>query len=115
MKQRLAGVGVTSVGAILVVTLLGGCGSSSVKITAVSGTPDSTRLGVSVDSCGRNAAVSAQESADRVSLSAHEDRQAPWVGHADCLDLVWVTLKEPVGQRKIVDTSTGEAVPLQAD
>ena len=43
--------------------------------------------------CGRNAGVTVQEDADEGRLTAHEDRQAPWVGHADCQDVVSVTLK----------------------
>lgn len=106
--EVLRRAGAITVAGTVGVILLSGCGNSQVQIRGVGGTPDAAKLDVAVASCGRNATVTAHEDADEVRLTAREDREPPWVGHPDCGDVVSVTLKEPLGQRKIIDTATGE-------
>ena len=74
-------------------------------VVEVFGLPTSRTLLLTVDACGRNPVVSAQESEDEViiSVTVATSRDA----FADCGESAEVNLAEPLGDRRVVDASSG--------
>lgn len=69
--------------------------------------PDGRSIAVAVDSCNAEPVVEiGEQSADRVVVSATAERNAG----RDCADVVSVVLDEPLGDRRLVDGSTGDDV-----
>jgi hypothetical protein len=69
------------------------------------------RLALSVAACPEGHVVRAEvdEGPDVVTITAHTD--GSYLG--DCADGVTVELAEPVGERRLVDGSTGDTVEVQ--
>jgi hypothetical protein len=88
-----------------------GCGSDPPTIDIVYGDPESTHLWVSVNTCNRNPSVEAEETAEEVRLTATADEPSG-DGEDDCLDSDDLTLETPLGDRIVVDDSTGEQVEV---
>lgn len=97
----------------LAVLLLAGCGTDAPRVLAVYGVPESTALEVGVDTCNRNPVVDAEETTEEVRLRVTADEPSG-DGAEDCRDSVRLTLEAPLGDRVVVDDSTGEQVPVTA-
>lgn len=91
--------------------LVAGCGGDAPSIVIVYGNPDSSRIEVGVDVCNRNPSVNAEETTEEVRLTATAD-ELSGDGEDDCRDSVDLTLKAPLGDRIVVDDSTGEQVEV---
>lgn len=98
----------SAVAAALAGLVLAGCGSSTIEIVEVFADPTSTRLELSVDSCLADPTVEAKETDREVRLTVTGDEAS---GN-DCLDSASVTLSKPLGDREVIDASTGESVQL---
>lgn len=97
--------------ALLGVLPMAGCGGDAPSIVIVYGNPDSSRIEVGVDVCNRNPSVNAEETTEEVRLTATAD-ELSGDGEDDCRDSVDLTLKAPLGDRIVVDDSTGEQVEV---
>ena len=97
--------------ALLGVVLVAGCGADAPSIVIVYGDPESTKLEVGVDVCNRNPVVDAEETTEEVRLTATADEPSG-DGENDCRDSVDLTLETPLGDRIVVDESTGEQVEV---
>ncbi len=71
-------------------------------VTTAYGRPDSTHLELSVASCNEDPRAEVEESATAVRVRAVSSRR---IGQnsSDCLDSASVTLRSPLGNRKVVD------------
>lgn len=80
-------------------------------IVVAYGRPDSAHLELGVDSCNEAPRAEVEESATIVRVRAVSSR---WTGRSsdDCRDSVRVTLRSPLGDRKVVDFDDN-AIPLQ--
>ena len=75
-----------------------------VSVDAVSA--DGRTLTLTISSCGANARVTVDEKPDRVILRARGGRS-----RNDCAEGAVVTLREPLGDREVIDFRSG--LPLQ--
>ncbi len=64
-----------------------------------------------MDVCNRNPSVDAEETTEEVRLTATAD-ELSGDGEDDCRDSVDLTLEAPLGDRIVVDDSTGEQVEV---
>jgi hypothetical protein len=96
---------------LILLVVCSGCGSDAPSIVIVYGDPDSTQLEVGVDVCNRNPSVDAEETAEEVRLTATADEPSG-DGEDDCRDSVVLTLEAPLGDRVVIDESTGERVEV---
>lgn len=108
-----SGRGRTTAGrvAALALLMLAGCGADEPAVVTVYGDPESTRLEVSVDTCNRNPVVTVEETSDEVHLTVAADEPSG-DGVDDCMDGAVVSLDAPLGDRTVVDDSTGERVDV---
>ncbi len=83
-------------------------GTRDARITSLlTVSPDGRSIAVAVDSCNAEPVVEiVEQSADRVVVLAIAERNAG----GDCTDVVSVILNEPLGDRRLVDGSTGDDV-----
>ena len=100
-----------TLGAGLLVPLIG-VGEQPVGIHEPHGTPDSSVLGVGVESCNANPRVQVEETATTVTLTALVDRPGILDGSNDCMDNAALTLRAPLGTRTVVDGSSDEVLPV---
>lgn len=91
--------------------LLSGCATGAAGITGVEFDETSTELQVLVGTCNRDPVVSADEGV-AITLSAQVSRRLSLPGSDACLDVLSVTLTEPVGQRVVRDDAGNEFDPL---
>jgi hypothetical protein len=96
---------------LLGVLLVAGCGADAPSIIIVYGDPESTRLEVSVNTCNKHPVVEAEETTQEVRLTVTADEPSG-DGEGDCADGDDVTLEAPLGDRIVVDDSTGEQVEV---
>ena len=96
---------------LLGVLLVAGCGADAPSIIIVYGDPESTRLEVSVNTCNKHPVVEAEETKQEVRLTVTVDKPSG-EGEGDCADGDDVTLEAPLGDRIVVDNSTGEQVEV---
>jgi hypothetical protein len=86
-----------------------GCSEDAPSVIVVYGEPESTRLEVSVNTCNRHPIVDAEETPDEVRLTITADDRE---NAGDCADGDDVTLEAPLGDRVVIDESTGEQVEV---
>ncbi len=67
-------------------------------------------LALVVDSCGGDPRVSSLRLTDREVRVRVEASSTPFSGGGDCQDVVEVELPEPLGDRSVVDTHSGQPV-----
>lgn len=102
----------------LAVVVLPGCtlGSRRIAVTvgqqeAVLTAPDMVEL--SVPSCNGNPAITVlEQEPDQVRVEVATTVPGRFAGSDDCLDLVQVELDEPLGERPLVDLTTGDPITL---
>jgi hypothetical protein len=95
--------------AVAVVFAGGACSSEThPRVTRAYGTTTSTELTLNIDSCHQHPKVDADESASEIRLTVTADAD----NSDDCGDIARVTLDDPVGERSIIDTATGEPLDL---
>ncbi len=111
-RRRTRLLWATSAAGLLV--LLMGVGEERTGLGAVSGESGSPTLDVGIESCNAQPRVEVEESRTRVRLTAFIDRPGILDGSGDCLDHAVVTLRAPLGNRAVVDGSSGAAVALSA-
>jgi hypothetical protein len=90
--------------------------SSDVEILSAAASGDGTWLELSLNSCKRTYDVSVEE-ADGVSVHVVDaNSKSPiQLGGEDCSDVWTFTLSEPLGDRPLLDTATGNEVPVTYD
>lgn len=90
-----------------------GCDGRSRSVFAVYGDAASTRLELNVASCNENPTAEVVESDTEVRVQVTSGR---WFGRNadDSADGVVVTLKSPLGNRTVVDGSTGQTVEVRS-
>ncbi|MCP4307441.1 MAG: hypothetical protein GY788_21730 [bacterium] len=90
--------------------------SSDVEILSASASGDGTRLELSLSSCNRTYDVSVEE-VDGVSVHVVDAKTESPVrlGGDDCGDVWTFTLAQPLGDRPLIDTATGEEVTVTYD
>lgn len=105
-RRRAVGI---ALGATLLPVLLSACGSGGTRIIEAYGAPDSTRLELAIDACGaESTSVDLEEGDDEVVLTVTtEGGEGP-----ECTDALVVDLDEPLGGRRLVDGSTGDALDV---
>ena len=108
LAARVAG-GLAGVGLL---ALLIGVGDRQVAIREVSGEPGSAVLRMGVASCNREPRVEADETQSQVRLSAFIHRPGLLEAQDDCRDQASVTLESPLDTRQVVDTSSGDVLPV---
>ena len=103
--------------AVLVVAVAGFavCARQNVEIFGVSLVPDSGGkvLSVDLDSCNQDSRVAVHEASDAVTLRATAKRA--WGlsgGRGACADSVRVHLRDPLGERSVVNGDTGEVIDV---
>ena len=97
---------------VTVLLFLAACsGSEAPRIVAVYGDAASTRIEVGVDTCNLNPVVLAQETTSEVRLSVTADEPSG-DGAEDCADSDWVRLESPLGDRVVIEDSTGEQLEV---
>jgi len=101
-------------GAVLTVLPLG-VGDRQVGIFELGGEPGSATLTMAVESCNQNPRVEVDETESQVRLTAFIDRPGLLEGGGDCLDQARVTLRSALGDRIVIDTSSGEELAPQTD
>jgi hypothetical protein len=89
--------------------VLPACIATTAHIEEASGTPRSTTLRLVVGTCHADLSADVVETASRitVTVSGRSDSSD------DCLDGSTVRLRDPLGQRELVDGASGEVVPVQ--
>jgi hypothetical protein len=91
---------------LCVVSCSGGTRNTRVAIL-LTVSPDGRMLAVGLDSCNAEPVVEiVEQTAERVVLAAVAERNAG----GDCADVVSVTLDDPLGDRRLIDGSTGDDV-----
>ena len=90
---------------------LAGCGADQPSVVIVYGDPGSTRLEVGVDTCNLHPSVAAEETTEEIRLTVTADERSG-DGVDDCRDSDDLTLETPLGDRIVVDDSTGEQVEV---
>ncbi len=113
---RQPGRGVAAAAAALLAGLLAfsSCGRSDRDVLAASISDNDRLLVVEVDTCNEpSTEVDVVESADDVLITANSDSSFGCGGRDDCLDVIEVTLDEPLGDRTVTDGNSGEAVDVQ--
>jgi hypothetical protein len=85
------------------------CGADGTRIVDAYGLPDSSSLELSIDTCGATVkSVDVEETAEEVRISVEtEGGEGP-----ECLDSTVAELDEPLGDRRVVDASTGNEVEV---
>ena len=100
---------------VALMVLLAGCASGSAEISSAEVSADGLRLWLNLSSCWATHDIVVEESADAVTIEAvitgHEERP-PDFDDYDCRDIVPIVLPSPLGDRRVIDASTGEEVPL---
>ena len=94
---------------VAALVLLTSCGSDGTGIVEAYGSPDSERLELAIDACrAESTSYDAEESDDEVVITiTTEGGEGP-----ECADGLTVELEEPLGDRRLVDGSTGEEVEV---
>ncbi|QLQ10309.1 MAG: hypothetical protein HZY75_07820 [Nocardioidaceae bacterium] len=87
-----------------------GFGPSQAPILAVYGDPGSNKLVVDVGTCRQDPQVTASESATEIRLSSNEKRVDDGL---DCGDSASVVLKEPLGNRAVIDEATDQLLEVR--
>lgn len=100
---------------VALLVLLFGVGDRQVGIFELGGEPGSDDLTMAVESCNQNPRLKVDETASQVRLSAFIDRPGLLEGQDDCLDQVRVTLKSNLGDRVVIDTSSGKELTPKTD
>jgi len=97
--------------AVAAVVIATGCSSPpEPSINVVIGTRDSSVLQVQPKTCNERPTVRATETDSAIRLTVTVERDS---GGQECLDPPeTVRLKAPVGERRIIDDSTGEVLDL---
>lgn len=103
-----------AVGAVVVIgaLVLGmvGCDTVPRHVSIVEAVQNSdSEIGLVVDACGGDVRIEVEESRHAVTAKVTAPRE--WSGD-DCLEIVELSLVEPLGDRVIVDGSSGDVVPL---
>jgi hypothetical protein len=92
----------------LLLAATAGCGEDRRQVAIFDVSPDGpTRLVLSVESCNASPRAHVDEHDDRVVVTVTADDRDDM---DDCADGVVVELDEPLGDRELVDGSTGDAV-----
>lgn len=107
MRRRILSIACTGIA----LALLSGSQASAPVLEVWVGTDD-RELQVVVDSCNREPEVTAVETAEEVRLHARIDRSFALLTN-DCADGATVMLEEPLGNRPVVDDSTGVQLTTQ--
>lgn len=84
---------------------------SDVAILQVHGEASSNELDLSIDSCNAELAVAVDEGDEDIVLTVSMKPQLG-DGREDCLDSAKVALTRPLGERVVIDTATGEELPV---
>jgi hypothetical protein len=92
--------------------LLIGVGDRQVAIREIAGEPGSAVVGIGVASCNQEPRVEVNETQSQVRLSAFIHRPGLLEARGDCRDQASVTLESPLNRRQVVDTSSGDVLPL---
>lgn len=98
-------------GCFVLLAACSGCGADAPTIDNVYGDPESTKLSVSVNTCNRNPSVDAEETTTEVRLTVTADEPSG-DGQDDCQDYDDLTLETPLGDRIVVDDSTGDQIEV---
>ena len=85
-------------------------GAPDAQVTAVYGEPGSTRLEVSVGTCNQEPRVTAVETGRTVRIVTNE--KVPRHSSGDCMDSDVIELEQPLGNRVVVDDSTGVQIEV---
>ncbi len=85
-----------------------GLGSETAAINTVIGAPEETTLELGVATCNATLTTEVVEAADTVTITVTAEDTTTF----DCQDSTEVVLDEPLGQRQVIDGSTGEVVAL---
>lgn len=78
-------------------------------VDAVSLRSDEVTLELAVDTCNAELEASAVESATGVQLTVLARNDT----NDDCLDSVFISLEEPLGERRVVDSSSGKVFDVR--
>ncbi len=113
MSGRLLGRGGSRVlVTYAVAATLTACSSGDeVEVGSASAASTSRQLTLGVDSCGDELEVDVKEELEAVHVLITR-RAGPGDGENACRDTVRVKLKSPLGERTVVDDSTGEQVQV---
>lgn len=106
----VAGVAGRVLGPVVLACGVASCSSGGTEIVAAYGLPDSTRVELSVDSCRATAiTVDVEETAEevRILVATEDGDDGP-----ECLDSAMAELDEPLGDRRVIDVTTGEEVEV---
>jgi hypothetical protein len=98
--------------ALAVALMLAGCFGGERMISTVHGQAESPRLELGVNSCNRNPRATVEESDTEVRISITIDEETG-NGGGDCADHAVVTLSRPLGDRSVIDASSGETLTVQ--
>lgn len=92
---------------------LAACGSDDIGISGAWGAPDSTRLEVGLDEgCNADIDVTIDESATEIAVSVTYASD-PGDDGEDCGESRTIELEAPLGDRTLIDASSGDPVPVQ--
>lgn len=80
-------------------------------LRVVVGEPSSTRLELGVNTCNQNPQAEVEESAEDVRIQIVVD-QVQTGDRNDCADNTKVVLKEPLGDRQVVNAETGKVIQV---
>lgn len=97
---------------LLPIALIASCGASGTRILEVSGEPGSRSLDLGVASCtAEKLWADVEETGEEVRILVHSEGgdEGP-----QCRDGLRVTLDEPLGSRRVVDRSTGDALDVKS-
>lgn len=100
------------IAAAMLVIVAAAC-STDVEIQSATASGDGMNLGLSLNSCNRTYNVAVEEE-DVVNVKVTDAKsQSPIrLGGEDCADQFGVTLREPLGDRAVVDMATGDEVEV---
>jgi hypothetical protein len=89
--------------------ILSACIATTAHIEDASGTPRSTTMRLVVGTCHAHLSAEVVETASRITVTVSGRNDSS----DDCLDGLTVRLRDPLGQRELVDGATGEVVPAR--
>lgn len=96
---------------LVLLAVCSGCYKDEPLILEVHGDPESTRLSVGIGTCNMHPSVAAEETTEEVRLTVTADEPSG-NGRDDCADSDDVRLDTPLGDRIVIDDSTGKQVEV---
>lgn len=101
----------TRVASIVLIAVAATACSKATPVTEVALLDGASRtLTVSVNTCNANPRAAVVEGEQQITITVEADRQP--LGLDDCADSIAIELEEPLGDRRVIDGTSGQELPV---